>query len=349
MNGAVANTFVRHGWRCFRHNRHGAYLLDAATGYLGRAPEQVVACALSVPVNGGIDLKRKNAAWAALASQRESDSHLELQLALLGGRILVRFAHKRCRDEVARYFSCSHDRSGTSPDVIVECDWVRGDRHLFRARPVDQEGLPLEGVRVWPAGEEHPREWLSAQPPLPPLPEAPFKDRYIALHAATLRRPDGGGITIVGVRNSGKTSSALHLGLREGFEFLADETTFIHLRTAVAEPFPQSVGIWRDDGRKDPIPAAEIFPRVGYRPVLIDKLAVLTLDMETSALVEDLTPADAFQCLLPHTRDASASLEEEIVTLDHVARSVKAVRIRYHDRTDLPQLLDEVVSRVGAE
>lgn len=337
MNGTDA--LVQHGWRYFRHEPGSAYLLDAASGYLGHLPGPVPfdASALHLSV-----AQPRIAELAATPSVSGGTSVYELQLALLGGRVLVRFTHERCRAEVARYFSCSHDPSGTTPDVIIECDLPSADRYLFRARPADQYGLPLEGIRAWPAGAAAPHAWTSAQPPLPPLALSPFKDRFIALHAATLRTPDGGGITVVGHRNSGKSSSTLHLGRQEGFEFLADETTFVHLRTAVAEPFPQSVGVWRSDGEKQPVSAAELYPRIGARPALIDQVVFLD-PCDSAALAGPLAPAETFRSLLPHHRDASASLDESIVTLDHIARSVTAVRLRYRDRTDLNRLLDEII------
>lgn len=348
MNGT--DIFVQRGWRCFRHDSGSAYFLHAAEGYLGHAFGAEAAAIAASPTKNGIgpgdaSLSAVMAAAdiKAAADDCSDGATWELPLKLLGGRILIRFRHERCRDQVAQYFSSSHDFSGSTPDVILECDLAESDRYLFRARPSEMEGTPLEGVRVWRMESSMPEAWTSSQPPFPPLAVRPFKNRFIALHAATLRMPDGRGITILGDRNSGKSSSALHLGNRTGFGFLADETTFIHLRSVIAEPFPQSVGVWCGGDAKKQVPAADLLPRVETRAVSIDQLVVLERDTSASVSIQELSSAETFRALLPHHRDASASLDESMVTLDCIARSAIAVRLRYHDRADLIRSLDEIV------
>lgn len=348
MIDGLPDLLIQRGWRCFRYGRDPAYLMDAATGSLSAVPETLLANVPHVPPRHSgaetnlTDFTRALAAGTSPPSSSARPNH-ELHLALLGGRILARFANARCRDDVARYFSCCVDGSGSSPDVIVECDWEQADRYLFRARPEEFDGASLEGVHVQAFGETSPEPWSSAQPPFPPLSVAPFKGRFVALHAATLRDPCGDGLAIVGGRNSGKSTCALEFGRRCGFEFLTDETTFIHLRTTVAEPFPQSVGLWSDDGRKVPVPAVELFPRIARGPAVIQQVIILEPSEEVSYRVEELKPAAALRALLPHHRDAAASLDEAMVTLDHLARNACSIRVRYGNSAALTELLERVL------
>lgn len=341
-------TFVARGWRYLRYRDHDrAFLLDADAGYFSAVPDRILDETDHAGLAANVTLKDAAATWASSTSPTRpagEQARHELPLVMLGGRILARFTHAACRDEVARYFSHNLDTSGTCPDLIVDCDLSRADRYLFRARPDEQEGFALPGVQVYLPGSDGPQPWCSTQPVFPPLAVAPFKDRFLALHAATLRKPSGTALSVVGARNSGKTTSALHLGRRSGWEFLADETTFVHLRTAVAEPFAQSLGMWEPTGSKRPVPAAEVFSRIATQPVLIDQVVVLDRCQDLPEQVQELTPPQALCALLPHHRDASSQLGEAMVTLDHLVRVAKVVRLRYRDHTRLPDLLNDVTN-----
>lgn len=165
MTDALPDLFVRRGWRYFRHDGDSGYLVDAATGYLSAVEETLFTRASAEGVGDETALRNAATVWAARSSKDgPTTPWCEAELALLGGRILVRFEHERCRDDVLRHFSCSIAAPGPSPDVIVECDWERADRYLFRARPDELATIPLAGVRVQGRGDRSPRLWLSTQP-----------------------------------------------------------------------------------------------------------------------------------------------------------------------------------------
>jgi hypothetical protein len=166
-----------------------------------------------------------------------------VRLRLLGVRIDVRCAHHECAEEIASFYSASHVTGhSSSPEVIVWCASEHADRYLFRSRPDDEAGTPLAGVSVQTL--RSPRQlWTATLPPIPALASWPFKDRFVALHAAAVRTLDGTCFLIAGDRGSGKTTAALALADRLGAAVLCDETAFVHCRTAVVEPFPHAVGI----------------------------------------------------------------------------------------------------------
>ncbi|MGH3568996.1 MAG: hypothetical protein ACRDRH_23820 [Pseudonocardia sp.] len=348
--------FVANKWRYSCHTGSGmCFLLDAESDYLSLVPEPMIRIAGNVALHPDADLRTAATTWAAVI-----DDHLpkppktalpELRLRLLGARILVRFTHDECLRGVARYFSCSHDDSACSPDVVVHCDWPQAGRYLFRARPAEADGVPLGGVQVQAYGENGIRTWVSMHPPLPPLALPPFRDRFAALHGAVVRRPDGGGALILGERDAGKSSCAIELSRQPGVEVLSDETAFVHLRTAIAEPFPQSVGVW-SGGRKVAKPAAEVFPQVADRPAVIDHVALLhpqrTVGEDHMGIFE-ISPVEVLRALMPHLRDVCSSLDEVILTLDHIVRSTRAVNVRFGDRAEMLQLIPAAIGLSDAE
>lgn len=341
MNDELADLFLRRGWRYFHHEEDSAYLLDAGSEYLSAVPATLLASSSTAEFTADVGLREAVRAWSTDGGPpkaKEPSAH-QLQLGLLGGRILVRFASTHCRKDVARHFSCSIDETGSSPDVLVECDWEEADRHLFRARPDHLCGSPLAGVRVQALGDDSPHPWLSSQPPLPPLSVAPFSHRFLALHAAVVREPGGSGIAFVGPRNSGKTTCALEAGRHSGFELVGDETAFVHIRTAMAEPFPHAVSVRTGDSTKASVPAGSLFPGVARGPTKMRQIVVLEPGDTSGPHCEKLSPAMAMRALLPHQRDASAPLDEGVVTLDHLARNVPTWRLRCRERACLWLLL----------
>ncbi|MGB8200903.1 MAG: hypothetical protein WCF33_14625 [Pseudonocardiaceae bacterium] len=74
---------------------------------------------------------------------------------------------------------------------------------------------------------------------------------------ATVRTAAGEGVRIAGNRRSGKSTTALLVSERLGAHVLCDETALIHCRTTVVEPFPHSVGMWRN-GHKVQTPITEV-------------------------------------------------------------------------------------------
>src|SRR6202035_5849646 len=124
-------------------------------------------------------------------------------LEILGGYILVTCAYQDCAKGIADYFSAHICTRLVTPDVIVECDWLKASRYLFRARPADCPPT-LEGIHVTALyGQREP--WRSIYPPLPPLTVAPFARRFLALHGAALVSSEGAALLILGDRGGGKT------------------------------------------------------------------------------------------------------------------------------------------------
>jgi hypothetical protein len=136
-----------------------------------------------------------------------------------------------------------------------------------------------------------------------------------ALHAAAIRLPDGTGVLLAGDRGAGKSTTVLALVERlPGVEVLGDETAFIHCRTAVVEPFPHAVGVWRA-GEKVQVPMTQLCDRIARRPVEARRLLFLEPGHSGPDEVERLSPSRTLRRLLPHHRDAGASLGDSTQTL----------------------------------
>lgn len=173
----------------------------------------------------------------------------------------------------------------------------------------------------------------------PALASWPFKDRFRALHAAAIRTPGGDGVVLVGDRGSGKSTTALALmDTLPGTELLCDETAFIHCRTAIVEPFPHAVGVWRD-GRKVQVPIVELCDRIARGPVEARRLVFLEPGHPGPDEGERLAPSNAFRRLLPHHRDAGASIGDSTQTLLDLADRLDSWVVRCSDPARLTELV----------
>lgn len=266
-----------------------------------------------------------------------------LTLCLLGGYVLVRCRYAECRDGIADYFSCAVvERPWRTPDVIVDCTWSAAGRYLFRARPQDHPDPRLQGVRVHVKGVVAAEDWTSRQAPLPPLSVDPFVDRFVALHAGAVTTPDGGALALVGDKGAGKTTTTVDLVNNHRCALITDEATFLHRRTRLVEPFPRSVGVAEHYDRatgqlmKRPRPADEVCANVEQQPVRLDRVAFLQPSSDVSGVsVEPVSASTALRLLLANQFDVSATADEGLVTLMHLAKSTDTLIVRYGTYEDL--------------
>jgi hypothetical protein len=335
---------VRRGWRRRRLGDE-VFVFEEESGYLARvdglvarrlghaeaaAPlrEALAALVDGAPVDGA----------ERSPEPPSSDRHV-VSLQLLGVRLDVRCRHQQCGEQLRSYFSASEVEAGlASPEVVVWCGRKAAGRHLYRSRPEELEGVPLDGVSVQTLRSGR-QQWTSVLPPLPALASWPFKDRFIALHAAAIRIPRGEGVILAGDRGSGKSTTVLALArTMAGAEVLCDETAFIHCRSAVVEPFPHAVGVWQN-GKKVQVPITELCDRIARGPVEARRLIFLERGHVGSDEVERLTPASTLRRLLPHHRDAGASLGDSTQTLLDLADRLDSWAVRSSDPTRLTELV----------
>jgi hypothetical protein len=338
---------VERGWR-YAWLDGVPYMFDERREYLARvSPAVLDRLSVEVPLGTLGEVLRDLAEGPGTAGETQgasaSGASAIVRLRLLGVRIDVRCAYQECAEEIASFYSASHvTEQSSSPEVIVWCESEHADRYLFRSRPDDEAGTPLAGVFVQTL--RSPRQpWTATLPPIPALASWPFKDRFVALHAAAVRAQDGTCFLIAGDRGSGKTTAALSLADRLGVAVLCDETAFVHCRTAVVEPFPHAVGIWRDD-RKVRVPITEVCPTIGSDPALISHLVFLQRREGQAARVSRLPKARALRFLLDQHRDGGAPIGDAIQTVMHLADQCEASLIDY---SATEELVDALCGLIG--
>lgn len=341
----LALSCVERGWR-YSSLEQDAFLFDERSEFLARIDVDLARMLPSAASEAG-SLRTALAQLAqagvpAIERDLEPDDATVISLSLLGVRVDVRCAKQACAERIAAFYSaCVVPGMSASPEVLVWCDWDDPSRYLFRSRQDDLEGAPLEGVDVQTL--RSPRQpWTSTLPPLPALASWPFKDRFAALHAATIRTTAGEGIMVAGERGAGKSTSALLLSRRLDAEVLADETSMVHIRTTMVEPFPHAVGVWRD-GRKIQIPMTEACERIGQQPVPINRIVFLRRTNDGLSKVNRLSHSDALKRLLPHQRAAGAPIGDTMQTLLNLAGRVESWEIEYSAYEALGDLVCEFV------
>jgi hypothetical protein len=276
-------------------------------------------------------------------SKSDAERPLELKLSLLGAHILVRCKHKTCLDGIALHFSPHITQKDRTPDVIVDCDWEESGRYLFRSRPSEKTGVPLEGVRVHHQGNFSETDWTPVSPPLPPFDLPPFRDRFVGLHAAAVKSPRGRGVLLIGERGSGKSTLSVKLANERGFEFLTDEVVCIHRRTLIVEPFGMAVGLKRDPS--DPgmgkllVAADKLVPKVARAPVQVSHTIFLSPyahgGESRPAALEKVAPNAVFRNLLAHHLDVGSSMDESLVTLLNIAENTIGAQLKYQTFEEL--------------
>jgi hypothetical protein len=271
----------------------------------------------------------------------------QLTLSLLGSQILTRCKHEECSRGIAAHFSSAVSEPWTTPDIIVDCTWKTAERYLFRARESERTG-PLSGVRVHTLDALAKLDWPFLSPPIPPLVVEPLRNRFIALHGAAIRAPDGRCFLVLGDRESGKTTTALELVNNQGWTLLTDETVFIHRRARLVEPFAPSLGVWDDEGGtrcKKAVPAMQACLSVAREPALATHVICLERVPSTgNPELRRLAAADAFGALLRHQLDAGSSWEESIISLAHLARTLPVTALHHGGYADLRAVIPEMLN-----
>jgi hypothetical protein len=335
--------YLRRGWRRRRLGDE-VFVFDEESGYLARVDELV-----AHRLRHADPSSRLREAIAAIIdgapvdgdehSPVPSDDGHVVSLRLLGVRMDVRCRHQRCSEQIRSYFSASEAEPGVaSPEVVVWCEWEAAGRHLYRSRPEELEGVPLDGVSVQTLRSAR-HQWTSVLPPLPALAAWPFKGRFIALHAAAIRAPNGDGVLLAGDQGSGKSTTVLAIArTTASTEVTGDETAFIHCRSATLEPFPHAVGVWRN-GKKVQVPITELCDRIARRPVEARRIVFLERGHVGSDEVERLSPSSTLRRLLPHHRHAGAALGDSMQTLLDLADRCDAWAVRSSDPTRLTELV----------
>lgn len=345
----LALSCVERGWRYSRLDED-AFLFDERSEYLARVDQRIARLlpgAAAVMGSPSAEDGSLSAVLAGLARQGPNteppgigagvSSTSVVSLLLLGARVDVRCAHAPCAAGIGTFYSASTvSGASSSPEVVIWCDWEDSGRYLFRARPEDCAGVPLEGVFVQTLRSAR-EPWTWTLPPIPPLASWPFKDRFAALHAAMVRTVAGEGILIAGDRGSGKSTTALLASERLGAHVLCDETALIHCRTTLVEPFPHSVGVWRN-GRKVQTPITEVCSRIAREAVPIHRMLFLKPGAPASR-VSRRSRSEAMRELLPHHREAGASIGDAMQTLLHLASRTESWSIEYTDPHELADLV----------
>lgn len=349
----LALSCVERGWRYFRLDED-TFLFDERSEYLARVDKRIarllpgasaVIGSASAEVGSlstvlaGLERQCPDAELPGIgASADVSPSSTSIvSLSLLGVRVDVRCAHVACAAAIGAFYSASTVLgASSSPEVIIWCDWEDPGRHLFRARPEDCAGVPLAGVFIQTLRSAR-KPWTWTLPPIPPLASWPFKDRFVALHAAMVRTAAGEGVLIAGDRGSGKSTLALRVSERLGAHVLCDETALIHCRTTLVEPFPHSVGVWRNE-HKVQTPITEVCARIAREAVPINRILFLTPGASASR-ISRRSRSDALRELLPHHREAGASIGDAMQTLLQLAARAESWSIEYTDHHELVDLV----------
>jgi len=186
---------------------------------------------------------------------------------------------------------------------------------------------------------------------LPPLSLAPFSGRFVALHAACVWREDFGGVLIAGTRGAGKTTVALALAQRHGFDLLTDETAFLRVRSLLVEPFPRALGVFKNArGRsaKFNVRADRAVPRVRREACVIRRAVFLQPCPDVGLRIRQIDRETALAALLSAARRSGVEVQETVISLFELVRSVREpVEIShsgYDQLSRVPQALLELIS-----
>lgn len=272
---------------------------------------------------------------------------------MLGGVIGVVAPKRQCAEDIRRFLGPMATETYRTPDLLFLCTQRRASRYLFRARPLEDGPVPLEGVYLRRPGDGDWSPWTCADPPLPPLSIPPFSGRFVALHAACVCREDVGGVLLVGDRGAGKTTVALALAQRHGFEFLTDETAFLRVRSLVVEPFPRALGIFTRNGgvpRKRDIRADRAVSRIRMRPCVVARIVFLESRPGRQVRIRNLEKHRALTSLLSAARRSGVGIEETTISLFELVRAAaRTLEISYSSYEQLTELPDALLEALVAK
>lgn len=334
---------VERGWRC-SSLEDDTFIFDERSEYLARVDPSVAQrlAASTSPDSLSTLLERLVQSPPEERAPTKADAGTVVSLSLLGVRVDVRCSDPECARAIGAFFSACHvPAASASPEVVVWCDWADAGRYLFRSRPDHLEGVPLDGVHVQTLRSQR-QPWTSTLPPIPALASWPFKDRFTALHAAAVCTATGEGVLLAGDRGSGKSTTALVLSRQFGAEVLADETSLVHCRTTMVEPFLHSVGVWRE-GRKIQVPITEVCDKIGRHAVSINRLIFLSRRPEGPRVVRRIGQSEALRKLLPHHRDAGASMGDSVQTVLNLVSRSESWSIEYSNHEELGEVVSAVL------
>jgi len=310
---------------------------DEVNEYLAKLPSYTFTKLQRNQTNQGQSMKAilQHGSMNVDESQAEAELPYQATLSLLGSYILVRCRHKACLEGITEYFSTALCETWCTADIVIDCQWEKAERYLFRARPVEDPIEHLAGVRVHMFGRLALEDWPYKEPPLPPFLLEPFVNRFVGLHAAAVEAPNGKGLVVVGNQGSGKTTISVDITNNYGCHILTDETTFIHRRTRFVEPFVGPIGLRDKNSSKRIVPASKVCQRIAMKPVSITHLVFLeAADIQRG----ELLPIDAnttFRFLLKHHLNVGCTIDEAVVTLLQLSRSVSSALFRYGAYKDL--------------
>lgn len=329
---ALHQRCAERGWRS-RRVGHELYLFEESTNYLVRVADTLLGPLVASPT-GSLEQCVAEALHGETGKvDAQPGPEWVVPLTLLGVRVDVYCDHEACAEGIASYFSATYQpKPLASPEIIVRCTRPEADRLLFRARDLADAGTALDGVTVAPIGEP-PTPWTSTNQPLPPLDIWPFRDRFIALHAAAVRSTSGDGILLAGDRGAGKTTAALRLAVSHGADLLSDETAFIGCRTNVIQPFPHAVGLWKGD-HKVQVPLADVCTSVCLQAIPATRIIFLNR-AEGQREIRKVSPEESLRHLLRHHRHAGASDGDAMTTLLGLAAELDAWAVSYEHHEEL--------------
>lgn len=244
---------------------------------------------------------------------------------MLGGLLGVIAPHRACAADIRRFLGPMSAETYRTPDLLILCTQRRASKFLFRARESDGT-VPLDGVYFRRPGDKDWSPWLSADPPLPPLSLDPFAGRFLALHAACVWREDLGGVLFAGTRGAGKTTMALALARRHGFDLLTDETAFLRVRSVLVEPFPRALGVFKNTrGRsgKVSVRADRAVSRVRREACVVRHAVFLKPCPDGRLRIRHIDRETALAALLTAARRSGVEVQETVISLFELVRSVR--------------------------
>jgi hypothetical protein len=171
---------------------------------------------------------------------------------------------------------------------------------------------------------DHPdgSDWQSVDPPFPPVDLAPFRDRFVRLHAGAVADEQGRALVILGESGYGKSTLCFRLTADHGYSLLTDEDAFVHRRSRLIEPFPVGYAPW-----KTHVDVPAIQPTIADSAATIERILVLRPPGRAAEKPSKIGSKECLWALLEGQRPSGTPHPEVIATLTALARSVPAAEM----------------------